>query len=132
MDICSTAAARHVSPRRTSRLILSIALAAAGTLAGSAAFAQSTSTHIFGWGPAGQHVVAKSSSGLKRTTTVKDNGRYDLRALPMGIYTVSLMKGDQAVDTRPNIPLTVGRGAEVDFACEHDQCAASADGHKSP
>ena len=64
MDICSTAAARHAPPRRTSRLILSIALAAAGTLAGNAALAQSTSTHIFGWGPAGQHVVAKSSSGL--------------------------------------------------------------------
>ena len=132
MDICSTAAARHISPRRTPRLILSITLATAATLAGSAAFAQSTSTHIFGWGPAGQHVVAKSVTGIKRTTTIKDSGRYDLRSLPMGIYTVSLMKGDQAVDTRPNIPLTAGHGAEVDFACEYDQCAASADGHKSP
>lgn len=132
MDICSTTASRQSSRRHTSHLVLSIVLAAAAAIAGNAAFAQSTSTHIFGWGPAGQHVVAKSSSGLERTTTVKDNGRYDLRALPMGIYTVSLMKGDKAVDTRPNVPLTVGRGAEVDFACENDQCAASADGHKSP
>lgn len=119
MDIRSTA-------RRSWRVPLSLILLAAGATLGNAVFAQSTSTHIFGWGPAGQRVVVKSATGLKRSTAVNDRGRYDVRSLPMGVYTVSLMKGDAVVDTRRNIPLTVGRGAEVDFACAKDQCAASA------
>lgn len=98
----------------------------------SAAWAQSTGTHIFGWAPAGQTVVAKSATGMKRKATVAENGRYQLRALATGVYTVTLMKDDAVVDTRKNIPLTVGRGAEVDFACPNDQCAAGAAAAKSP
>jgi hypothetical protein len=126
MDIRITAVPRRNPTHRAWRLPLSLILLAAGATLGNAAVAQSTSTHIFGWGPAGQRVVVQSTTGLKRTTAVNDHGRYAFRSLPMGLYTVSLMKGDKVVDTRPNIPLTVGRGAEVDFACEKDKCAASA------
>ncbi|MFK2904408.1 carboxypeptidase regulatory-like domain-containing protein [Dyella ginsengisoli] len=126
MDIRITAVPSRNPARCPWRVPLSLILLAAGATLGNAVFAQATSTHIFGWGPAGQRVVVKSATGLKRTTAVNDHGRYAFRSLPMGVYTVSLMKGDTVVDTRPNIPLTIGRGAEVDFACDKDQCAASA------
>jgi hypothetical protein len=58
----------------------------------------------------------------------KRQGAYTIGSLPLGIYTATLQKGEKTVDTRANIPLTVGRGAEVDFACDHDQCAESANG----
>ena len=126
MDIRITAAPRRNPAHQSWRGPLTLILLAAGAAIGTPVFAQATSTHIFGWAPAGQRVVVKSGTGLKRTTAVNDHGRYAFRSLPMGLYTVSLMKGDTVVDTRPNIPLTVGRGAEVDFACDKDQCAASA------
>jgi hypothetical protein len=107
-----------------------LALAATAMLFAGHATAQSTSAHIFGQGPAGAKVEAHSTTGTHRTTLIKDNGHYDLRSLPMGNYTVTLWKGDTVADTRANVRLMVGRGAEVDFACPHDQCAA--DAPKSP
>lgn len=119
--------AASLSPSRSSA---TLALATAALLFAGHATAQSTSAHIFGQGPAGAKVEAHSTTGTHRTTLIKDNGRYDLRSLPMGDYTVTLWKGDTVSDKRSNIRLTVGRGAEVDFACAHDQCAA--DAPKSP
>ena len=92
------------------------------------ASAQSTTAHIFGQAPAGETVSAQSSTGLRRHVTVDDKGRYSLRNLPMSTYTVSLQKDGKTVDTRANIPVTVGRGAEVDFACPDDHCAAASNG----
>lgn len=114
----------------SSRRIARAALAAAVALPATAAIAQSTTTHIFGQGPAGAKVDARSDTGAHRSTTIRDNGRYELRTLPMGTYTVTLTAAGVVTDTRRNIPLMVGRGAEVDFACPHDQCGASAP--KSP
>lgn len=83
----------------------------------TAALAQSTSAHIFGQGPAGAKVGARNDTGAHRSTTVRDNGRHDVRALPKGTYTVTLTAAGVVTDTRRDIPLMVGRGAEVDFAC---------------
>ncbi|MFK2891349.1 carboxypeptidase regulatory-like domain-containing protein [Dyella flagellata] len=91
----------------------------------SAAHAQATSSTIFGQAPAGEVVTATSSLGLHRHETVNKKGRYKINSLPMGDYTVTLEKGGQLVDTRPNIGLIAGRGAEVDFACPNDHCEAS-------
>lgn len=124
---------RCPAPRTGARTLSRLAALAVGAMAFSGgAWAQSTGTHIFGWAPAGEVVMAKSATGMKRKATVAENGRYQLRALATGVYTVTLMKGDAVVDTRKNIPLTVGRGAEVDFACPNDQCAADAASAKSP
>lgn len=87
------------------------------------ASAQSTGGQIFGQGPAGATVSVHSNSGAHRHVTIKDDGRYTIRSLPLGTYSVSLEKDGKDVDTRRNIPLSVGRGAEVDFACPQDQCA---------
>jgi len=87
------------------------------------ALAQSTGGQIFGQGPAGATVNVHSNSGAHRHATIRDDGRYTIRSLPLGTYSVSLEKDGKDVDTRRNIPLSVGRGAEVDFACPQDQCA---------
>ncbi|WP_426689790.1 carboxypeptidase-like regulatory domain-containing protein [Rhodanobacter ginsengiterrae] len=90
----------------------------------STASAQSTSGHIFGQAPAGQTVTAQNVTGLRRHVTVKSGGRYNLTALPAGLYTVVLEKDGAVIDTRKNIPLAASRGAEVDFACPQDKCDA--------
>jgi hypothetical protein len=101
-------------------------LCIAGTSLPSAAHAQSTTASIFGRAPAGETIVAQSSSGLHRGTKANAEGRYKFSSLPQSTYTVILQKDGNTVDTQSNIALIVGRGAEVDFACPNDQCAASA------
>lgn len=95
----------------------------------STATAQETGGRVFGWGPAGQTVTVKGvTSGMHRHVTINDSGRYSISRLPLGIYTVTLEKDGKAADTRSNIDLKVGRGAEVDFACPNDQCARHEEG----
>lgn len=100
-----------------------VALGVCGAMAGVVAQAQGTTASIFGQAPAGATVTVSSVTGLHRHVTVDAKGRYKL-ALPVSVYTVMLEKDGKAVDTRSNIPLTVGRGMEIDFACPNDQCAA--------
>ncbi|MEW9624853.1 carboxypeptidase-like regulatory domain-containing protein [Rhodanobacter geophilus] len=114
--------------RAVSRLAMIAGMAAMGGMLPPSASAQSTTAHIFGQAPAGETVVAKSSDGLHRHVTVDAKGRYSLRNLPMSVYTVSLLKDGKVVDTRANIPVTIGLGAEVDFACPNDRCTAASNG----
>lgn len=86
--------------------------------------AQATVGKVFGWAPSGETITVHGTTGAHRHTTANAKGRYDIGSLPMGIYTVALEKDGKVVDTRSNVRLTVGRGAEVDFACPQDQCAA--------
>jgi len=95
-----------------------------GFAALAGAHAQGTTASIFGQAPAGSTINVSSSTGLHRRITVNATGRYKL-ALPVSVYVVTLEKEGKAVDTRSNIPLTVGRGMEIDFACPNDQCAAT-------
>lgn len=87
--------------------------------------AQGTTASIYGQGPAGATVVAQSTTGANRHITINDTGHYRLTPVPIGTYTIRLEKDDKVLDTRSNIPLTVGRGAEIDFACENDKCAGN-------
>lgn len=114
--------------RVLSRLAVVGGMATMGGMLPLSAGAQGTTAHIFGQAPAGETVFAQSSTGLHRHVTVDAHGRYSLRNLPMSTYTVSLQKDGKIVDTRANIPVTVGRGAEVDFACPDDHCAAASNG----
>jgi len=114
--------------RVVSRLGMVVGMVVMGGMLPLSASAQSTTAHIFGQAPAGETVLAESSTGLHRHVTVDAKGRYNLRNLPMSTYTVSLQKDGKIVDTGANIPVTVGRGAEVDFACPDDHCAAASDG----
>lgn len=95
-------------------------LATAATVAG----AQGTAGSIFGHGPAGGSVTATSSTGAQRHAEINKKGRYTLAPLPMGNYTVTLDRDGKNVDTRKNVNIMVGRGQQVDFACDNDQCEA--------
>jgi len=96
---------------------------ALGLLATGIATAQSTGGAIFGQAPAGSTVILKGSMGANRRIVVKDSGRYRIDGLRLGTYTVTLQTDGKDTDKRTNIPLTVGRAAEVDFACPNDVCA---------
>jgi hypothetical protein len=107
-------------------LAMAAVLGACGLMGSSAAHAQTTMAAIFGAAPAGQTITVSSMvSGAHRHAKVNANGRYHVSSLPLGAYSVTLEKDGKAVDTRSNISLKVGGGAEVDFACVHDQCAES-------
>jgi Zn-dependent alcohol dehydrogenase len=117
------------SVRRRGASAWSLALAVLigiGGVAGSAAVqAQATAGNVFGIAPAGQTVIAKSvTNGLSRHVTVDAKGRYNIGALPVGTYTVTLEKDGAPVLRHENIPVVVGRGIKVDL-CPQDQCAGS-------
>ncbi|GAB3029807.1 hypothetical protein GCM10027285_10380 [Oleiagrimonas citrea] len=105
-------------------LAVAVVTCAGALLPATAVRAQSTAGMIHGQAPAGDVVLAHSTSGVRRTTVVKKNGQFELRHLPLGVYSVTLKKGDKVIDMYHRVPLTVGRGLEVNFACPHDQCAA--------
>ena len=96
---------------------MTFAIAASLTLASTASLAQSTTGSIFGQVAvaSGTSVQIKSNTGIARTVTVDDRGRYVATALPLGVYTVSLLRNGAVVDTRDNINLHVGAGTEVSF-----------------
>lgn len=107
--------------------LLGVAASAAVILfanAAAPAHAQGTTASMFGQGPAGGLVTAKSDTGAQRHATISESGRYRISPIPMGTYTVTLEKDGKVVDTRNKITLTVGKGAEVDFACANDKCDA--------
>lgn len=104
-----------------------VVLGFCGLAASAGAHAQGTMASIFGQAPAGAIVNLGSATGLHRHVTVDATGHYRL-ALPVSVYVVTLEKEGKTVDTRSNIPLTVGRGMEIDFACPNDQCAAAEGG----
>jgi hypothetical protein len=118
------------SGRRAGFPIWSLAIATAlgvyGAVGFAAVHAQGTAAKVFGWAPAGQTITAQSTSGTHRHTKANSKGRYTIGPLPMGVYTVTLEKDGKAIDTRRNITLTVGGGAQINFACANDQCAESA------
>jgi hypothetical protein len=114
---------RNLQP--ASKWLPALAAVLVATVGFAPAHAQETNSHIFGQAPAGEVVTARSDTGLRRHTTVTAKGRYNLNSLSPGTYSVTLEKDGQTVDTRANIPLGIGAGAEVDFVCPKDQCAAS-------
>ncbi len=88
-----------------------------GLFAGSL-HAQSTTGSIFGQVPVttGGTVQIKSSTGITRIVSIDANGRYVATQLPLGSYTVSLLRDGTVVETRGGVDLRVGVGTEVSFA----------------
>lgn len=96
---------------------IAVAIVASLSLAAAPALAQSTTGSIFGQVAASSAdaVQIKSNTGLARTVTIDKNGRYVATELPLGNYTVSLLRDGQVVDSRNDISLRVGGGTEVSF-----------------
>ncbi|HKR75541.1 MAG TPA: carboxypeptidase-like regulatory domain-containing protein, partial [Rhodanobacter sp.] len=89
-------------------------------LASTAAYGQSTTSSIFGHAPvqAGESVVVSNGAGLTRTVGVDSQGRYNATQLPVGTYSVSLMRDGQVVQRRDNVSLKVGVGVDISFSAE--------------
>jgi hypothetical protein len=104
----------------TSVLLRQTSLAAALglLLASTAAYGQSTTSSIFGRVPvqAGESVVLSNGSGLTRTVGIDNQGRYNANQLPVGTYTVTLMRDGKVIQERSNVLLKVGVGSEVSFS----------------
>ena len=100
---------------RKSALALAICTCLAGV---SAVQAQSTTGGINGSVPAGgnQSIVIESGSGFRREIAVDARGRYAVSQLPLGTYTVSLVRDGTTVDTRKDVALRVGASTDVSFA----------------
>lgn len=115
------------TPRRGLSLLsltMATVLGVCGAVGSSGANAQATAGSIFGKAPAGETVLAKSTTnGMQRHVKVDSKGRYTLRALPNGTYNVVLEKNGQATVKHANVHVTIGRGSNVDFDCVKDQCA---------
>ncbi|MGB8636077.1 MAG: carboxypeptidase-like regulatory domain-containing protein [Rhodanobacteraceae bacterium] len=85
--------------------------------------AQATSGSIVGHAPAGDIILIEGRGGMRRKTKVKDNGRYAVRALPLGVYMVTLIKDGNTMGTRFGVQLRPGASYKVDFPCKNDHCA---------
>lgn len=106
------------------RSLMLAGIAGVLALAGIAtAGAQSTTGAVFGKAPAGYAVSVRSdTTGTNRTVHADASGRYSARELPVGVYTVTLKNNDQPIAKHLNVPVSVGRNAQVDFDCSKIKC----------
>ena len=102
-----------------------LVMAIGSLLISAGAHAQSTTSSIFGRVPVqpGETIVIRNSSGLTRTVNVDSQGRYNAPQLPIGTYSVSLMSDGKVVQTRDNVVLQVGVGAEISFSAAPAEAA---------
>jgi outer membrane receptor protein involved in Fe transport len=101
--------------RHVRRSALAVAIAMGFGLSGQV-FAQSTSGTIFGQVPAasGESVQIVGGSGYNRTVPLDQSGRYSV-TVPVGTYSVTLLRDGQAVQTHSNITPNAGGAQEADF-----------------
>lgn len=118
----------HSSSRRRGRsLLLALVVGGFAMTGASVVNAQATAGKVFGKAPMGYAVAARSTTtGAHRQVKVDSNGRYSIRELPVGNYTVTLKEDGHAVMKHLNVPVIVGRGSEVDFDCAPGQCSETA------
>lgn len=82
------------------------------------AHGQATTGSVFGHvtGGSGDVIQVESASGISRSATVDESGRYVIGSLPVGTYTVTLMHDGRTVQERSDVTLRVGAGTEVSFS----------------
>jgi len=99
---------------RPTSLALALSLAVAGT-----AHAQSNASGvIFGRVAAGQGTVVhlrNVDTGLTRDITIEADGRYRASSLPVGRYTVSLLRDGATVASHADLSVQVGSGTDASF-----------------
>jgi hypothetical protein len=59
-------------------------------------------------------VIVNKETGLRRTVTPESNGRYQASALPVGRYSVELMRGGKVANST-EIDVNVGQGTNASF-----------------
>lgn len=113
--------------KRATRLHRKALVLAIGMSITGIAFAQSTTGTITGQVPAsaGESVQITGGAGFNRTVPVNSSGRYTI-TLPVGSYTVSLLKNGSVVDSKKNVAPPVSTSVEVDFSAGGSTSSASA------
>ena len=77
----------------------------------------------------GAAVTAKEvDTGITRTTTTNDAGRYDLFELPVGLYEIRVKKQGFSEEVRTGIQLVVGQEAIVNLALRLGQSRRAGEG----
>lgn len=91
-----------------------LALATIATLfLATAAHAQQASGNIVGKAMAGDTVVVQGNgTGFHRELEIKKDGKYNLRAVPAGEYTVDIKHADGTTETKA-VVVRVGSSARV-------------------
>lgn len=107
----------HGRPSHGRRTALALALGFG--LAGGAWAQSNSSGVIFGRvaGEPGSVVqIQNLDTGLSREVGVDADGRYRAASLPVGRYKVTLRHNGQALESRDNVPVSLGSGVDVSFA----------------
>ena len=87
---------------------------AAGMLVFGSAVAQQASGNLIGDGKTGDTVVVENPQiGFLREITLDKDGRYTLRRMPIGIYTVTVRHADGTSDDGKAIRIQTGTTARV-------------------
>src|SRR5450759_3863246 len=107
-----------MSPRR--HFVVALLLVCFGAISGYAQVSASVSGRVTdqtGAVVSGASVTARSlDTGVARTTTTDQAGRYELIALPIGHFEVRARKDGFAERVRTGIVLVVGQDATVDLS----------------
>ena len=97
-----------------------LALAIGGSVAlgfAGGAFAQATTGTIYGSVPvaSGETIQITGGAGFNRTISVGPSGRYSI-TLPVGTYTVSLLRDGKVVQSKGNVTPAAAGAVAVDFS----------------
>ena len=92
------------------------ALISVGTIGTS--FAQSNATGtVYGSAASGSTLVlTNTETGFKRSMNLDSSGRFSLGALPVGSYSVQVLKDGKLVNSNPDVQVRIGQGTEISFA----------------
>lgn len=100
--------------RSTTRNRLSLLGAIMGACLAASAAAQSPTAGLMGEAAPGSIAVVQNvSTGFKREIKVKANGRYALRNLPTGTFSVTIRNADGTTEAPRLVQLRVGSTARV-------------------
>lgn len=93
---------------------LLLAGAIAGAFAATAAHAQQASGNIMGDGKTGDTVIVEGpETGFHREVTLDEDGRYQIRRVPIGTYVVTVRHADGSTEPAKGVRVQTGTTARV-------------------
>jgi hypothetical protein len=93
---------------------LKLALLLSGLVLSASTLAQSPSANLSGKAmPGDVAVVHNTNTGFSREVKVRDDGRYQLRNLPTGTFSVTIRHPDGSTEQPRTVTLHVGTTARV-------------------
>ena len=106
--------------RSMRKTVLSIAMGLClSSLAMSPAYAQSATGSVAGRATAGDQIsIVNSATGASRTVTVGADGSYRMSQLPVGDYSLQVMRGGQSVGSALQVNVPLGGTATINLGSE--------------